>query len=427
MSKGSADSGYVHAGTMSTSEVSSAHYLDLDVSFSTNSDSRAHGLYSRIYLSDNRSIDSSNYNRIKENLSSSQTTTEYYLSLSSIAHSTGGTFQQEPQVSPYPPVRRTVSTDAPKPRQSGKRPYIIGLIILLLLILISIVAALISIFLSEKETPTVSPTALEATSVSFVTDKPTVVSTDQSTTPTNIKDTTSPVESLGVPTIFNDTGFHRDCKEIQANGSTSDGVYTIYPYLPNTTAVTVYCDMTTDGGGWTTFQHRRDGSVDFYLLWDSYRNGFGDAQGEYWLGNEHLHQLTSRGASDFYVRLQKFTGGWTYAKYNEISVADEAGKYRLKVKFNSYQGNAGDCFQSHLTVNTPGYVFSTPDEDNDLASGNCALAHRGAWWYNQCSLANLNGYYKNSNCEQDRDCNFWYYLANNYGGVKTSYMMVRRV
>ncbi|XP_022294558.2 microfibril-associated glycoprotein 4-like isoform X3 [Crassostrea virginica] len=390
MSKGSADSGYVHAGTMSTSEVSSAHYLDLDVSFSTNSDSRAHGLYSRIYLSDNRSIDSSNYNRIKENLSSSQTTTEYYLSLSSIAHSTGGTFQQEPQVSPYPPVRRTVSTDAPKPRQSGKRPYIIGLIILLLLILISIVAALISIFLSEK-------------------------------------DTTSPVESLGVPTIFNDTGFHRDCKEIQANGSTSDGVYTIYPYLPNTTAVTVYCDMTTDGGGWTTFQHRRDGSVDFYLLWDSYRNGFGDAQGEYWLGNEHLHQLTSRGASDFYVRLQKFTGGWTYAKYNEISVADEAGKYRLKVKFNSYQGNAGDCFQSHLTVNTPGYVFSTPDEDNDLASGNCALAHRGAWWYNQCSLANLNGYYKNSNCEQDRDCNFWYYLANNYGGVKTSYMMVRRV
>ena len=37
------------------------------------------------------------------------------------------------------------------------------------------------------ETPTVSQTALEATSVSFVTDKPTVVSTDQSTTPTNIK------------------------------------------------------------------------------------------------------------------------------------------------------------------------------------------------------------------------------------------------
>lgn len=65
-------------------------------------------------------------------------------------------------------------------------------------------------------------------------------------------------------------------------------------------------------------------------------------------GNDHLHQLTSLGTSDFYVRLEKFTGGWTYAKYNNFTVADESDGYRMRLKVGSYRGNAGKDKQSFI-------------------------------------------------------------------------------
>ena len=104
-------------------------------------------------------------------------------------------------------------------------------------------------------------------------------------------------------------------------------MYTIKP--DSSTAFDVFCDQTTAGGGWTVFQKRLDGSVDFYLNWSDYKVGFGDLNGEFWLGLDKIHRLTSDDNSLLRVDLEDFEGNTAYAEYNKFGVMSENNKYKL--------------------------------------------------------------------------------------------------
>ena len=67
-------------------------------------------------------------------------------------------------------------------------------------------------------------------------------------------------------------------------------MYTIKP--DNLPAFDVFCDQTAEDGGWTVFQKRLDGSVDFYRYWNDYKSGFGDLTSEFWMGLDKIHRLT---------------------------------------------------------------------------------------------------------------------------------------
>ncbi|CAC5366805.1 Fibrinogen-like protein A,Ryncolin-4,Angiopoietin-related protein 7,Ficolin-3,Ficolin-1-B,Ficolin-2,Ryncolin-1,Tenascin-R,Fibrinogen-like protein 1,Fibrinogen C domain-containing protein 1-A,Ryncolin-3,Tenascin,Fibrinogen C domain-containing protein 1,Ryncolin-2,Techylectin-5B,Angiopoietin-2,Fibrinogen alpha chain,Ficolin-1-A,Ficolin-1,Fibrinogen C domain-containing protein 1-B,Angiopoietin-4 [Mytilus coruscus] len=172
----------------------------------------------------------------------------------------------------------------------------------------------------------------------------------------------------------------KDCTDFQKTKQKS-GVYTIYP--DKSGSVKAYCDMAPEtGGGWTIIQRRYDGSVNFQRTWSEYENGFGNANGEYWLGNKYIHRLTSSGTYELKVVLISSSKTKGFALYKTFVVGDAASKYTLTV--GGYSGNAGDSLAYHNNMQ-----FSTTDQDNDKSSSKC-VTNFGPWWHNDCNKSGLN-------------------------------------
>lgn len=110
------------------------------------------------------------------------------------------------------------------------------------------------------------------------------------------------------------------------------------------------------------------------------QSGFGNIDGEYWLGLEAIYGLGRQGDYKLLVEMEDWMDKKVYAQYSSFHLEPESEGYRLRL--GTYQGNAGDSLSSHN-----GKQFTTLDRDKDAFSGKqYSIKALNVWNLQWCSL-----------------------------------------
>ena len=215
--------------------------------------------------------------------------------------------------------------------------------------------------------------------------------------------------------------FPKTCADWYKAGHKQNGVYEVQ--IGQHPPRLVYCYMEGEGGGWMAFQRRFNGSVDFYRKWNDYKKGFGDGSGEYWLGNDLLHEIThSGGTYDLFVVAKKFGEEEEVTKkFEGFSIGSEEEKYVISYDAVSLGYNSAILFEYLRNQN-----FSTWDQDNDNWGNNCALTYLSGWWFNVCHNDNFNGPYShNGSCPFGQGLNWNNLFSSVYSSLEKTNILIK--
>ncbi|XP_040264248.1 angiopoietin-related protein 3 [Bufo bufo] len=176
----------------------------------------------------------------------------------------------------------------------------------------------------------------------------------------------------------------RDCSDVYNQGGQLSGIYTIRPN--NSAEFSVYCEFTTDAA-WTLIQRRTDGSVDFNQTWEDYTKGFGDLNGEFWLGLKKIFSLSQQADYILHIELQDWKNNRRFVEYL-FTLGNQDTSYALQLS------QVLGTIPSALPEYTP-LAFSTSDHHSQHLK--CpGETSSGGWWKSTCGGTNLNGKYSRS-------------------------------
>ncbi|XP_052265849.1 neurogenic locus notch homolog protein 2-like isoform X3 [Dreissena polymorpha] len=184
-----------------------------------------------------------------------------------------------------------------------------------------------------------------------------------------------------------------DCSDLlNRNSVVQSGVYYITTPVSHT-KIQVFCDMDTDGGGWTVFQKRFNGRESFHRNFIDYENGFGDVNAEHWLGLKYIQEITSAGSHRLRLDVTHFNRSKGYDVYDNFSL-QPGPAYTMNLGARLELSGLQLRYAINVENGCRGCAFSTYDHDVDEDHNqSCAYYFQGGWWYNSCYTVNLNGLY----------------------------------
>uniref|UniRef100_A0A182PB41 Transcription initiation factor IIB n=1 Tax=Anopheles epiroticus TaxID=199890 RepID=A0A182PB41_9DIPT len=118
-----------------------------------------------------------------------------------------------------------------------------------------------------------------------------------------------------------------DCSEVSSQPS---GIYPLR--IASQPPFNVYCNQSFQGvGGWMLIYSRNDGQNGvFNQTWESYKRGFGQAEGEYFIGLERLHALTY-GVSYEVAFILNRNGEEHFGIYDHFEIDNERDYFPIRV------------------------------------------------------------------------------------------------
>ena len=167
-----------------------------------------------------------------------------------------------------------------------------------------------------------------------------------------------------------------------------------------------------------------DASVSFERSWYEYVAGFGDVDGNFWLGLETIHNLTEAQPMKLQIDVVPFDIPAVSVPYPQFHVGDAASEYLLTITSDT-RGHSTLCNSFTLASR---HKFTTYDRDNDYETDiNYAAYYRAGWWFSSFSKLNLNGVYGRTSRITPHSIHMYYLSDYNYEPIRTVTMKIKAV